>query len=144
MATTYITDADLQVVVASRLNSTWDKIVSNAPNFVDIVHDANQDAYYEIRTKLINRGFTAAIIDTWDRRIEFNRKVALCFALREGGVIREVATDMIDRVCECLEQLDEIPIMVSDIEQFPTTSGRISYGDLTRPDEDVFSIDMDT
>ena len=35
-------------------------------------------------------------------------------------------------------------ILVDGVEVLPTTSGRIGYGDLERPGEDVFSLDMDT
>jgi hypothetical protein len=142
MATTYITDADLKTKVAERLGTTWAELVASAAHLDNIVEDANQDAYHEIRAQLVARGFSTTVIDTWDRRAEFNRKIAVCYFLREAGVIRQVDTAAIEMLCKCEEQLAEVPILVDGEEQFPESGGRIGYGDLDRED-DVFEADME-
>ena len=59
-------------------------------------------------------------------------------AVGEGGVIRQVDSAQIDKICEVIEELDEIPILVNGVEQEADAGvPRIGYGDMDR-DDDVF------
>lgn len=143
MPTTYITNAELVAKVAARTGQTPDHLIANGSQWNGIIEDANTDAYNHIRSVLVGRGFSTSVIDTWDRRAEFNRKVALCFAMREGAAFKLYDVDAIDQVCKCLEELEELPILVSGVEQEPTAgASSVNYGDCER-DDDIFTLDMD-
>lgn len=143
--TTYISDATLQTALAGRLASTWADMVRDGPQWEEIVSTANTDAYNEIRSALVNRGFTVAVIDTWDRRAEFNRKLGLCNALVEGAIKTPVDMEAIDKVCKCRDELQTVPILVGGVEVNPNaaTGAGVSRGDMTGCTADnVFSSDM--
>lgn len=143
MPTTYITNADLIAKVAARTGQTPDHLIANGSQWNGIIEDANLDAYNHIRSVLVGRGFTTAIIDTWDRRAEFNRKVALCFAMREGAAFKLYDVEAINQVCKCLEELEDLPILVNGVEQDAASGASgVNYGDMERTD-DIFTLDME-
>lgn len=129
---TYITDADLKTALAARLKrSSTTNMTTDSPHWDVLITQANQQAYDTILTELLGRGYTQANIDGWDRRVEFNRRLAICTLFREGTAVDAVAQDAIDRICKCEEELKEIQIMVDGVIVTPASgSGNIRHGEL--------------
>lgn len=62
--------AALKLAAAADLQTFWDTVIARV----------NVSAYQEIVGQLIRRGYTKAVIDTWDRGAEFQRDLGLYFA----------------------------------------------------------------
>lgn len=139
----YITDEYLLGKVAARLGTTVELLTDEAEQWIDIVADANVEAYNAIRTALVARGYDAETADLWDRREEFNRKLGLCFALRDGALTREYDSKALDRLCNCEEALETVPILINGVEaEVESGEGSIGYGDMSR-DDDVMGDDFE-
>lgn len=138
MATTYIADDVLLNQIARRLGTTPQQLVSESVHWVDIAAQANQDAYHEVRSRLVNRGYAGATIDQWDRAAEFNRRVALCFALREGAVLKGYDLEAVDHVCGCLADLDTVALLIGGAAaDLAGGSASVSFGAMANT-TDVF------
>lgn len=138
---TYITDDELLNAVAARVGYTADKITAES-HLPAIVSDANISAYQTIRSKLMGRGYTAAVIDTWERAAEFNRRIGICHTLTEWALTKEFDSNALDRLCKCEAELDTVMIVVP-VDSTPEISEpNISYGDIGTS-SDVFSLDTE-
>ena len=137
---TYITDEVLLAAVAARVGYTADKITSES-HLPAIVSDANISAYQTIRSKLMGRGYTSAVIDTWERAAEFNRRIGICHTLSEWSLTKEFDTAALERICKCEDELDTVIIIVPTNDVPDTASPNIGYGDIGQT-TDSFSTDM--
>jgi hypothetical protein len=138
---TYITNADLLVAVANRLGVRAADLIATNPQWEEIVATANAEAYQEIRSVLVGRGYTVEQVDAWDRRAEFNRKVAVCHALVEGALLRQMDGEALDRVCKCREELADVVLLVDgEAPELELDKSNITAGDLANPG-DVFTAD---
>lgn len=136
---TYITDADLLAAVAARVGYTADKITAES-HLPAIVADANISAYQSIRSKLMGRGYTAAVIDTWEGAAVYNRRIGICHALVEWALTKEFDSNALDRICKCEEELDTV-IIVVPVDDIPDISlPNVTYGDVGTT-ADAFSTD---
>jgi hypothetical protein len=134
----YLTDTELLAALAARFMTTPTALVERAPQWTDIVRDANTDAYALIREVLVGRGYALADIDAWDRRRDFNRRIGLCNALTEGAGIapREINWDAVDRICAAKEELAEVLLTVDAVPADLEAAGTgVSHGDMDRGDE---------
>lgn len=125
---TYVDDATILTAVAKRLKfNTSAALIADAPQWSQIVTDANTEAYNAILATMANRGYAKATIDSWDRAAEFNRKIATCIALRNGAVIDDVA---LDKICDCEQEMKESAVFVSGVWTAPDypLAGNIGYG----------------
>ena len=48
-----------------------------------IITQRTEHAYQEVRTRLVGRGYTAAQIDTWARREEYQRDIAVWYCIQD-------------------------------------------------------------
>lgn len=133
----YITDATLKAAVAGSLGvdgptalpAHWDKIVPWA----------NRDAYQRIRAYMMGRGYTAAQVDAWEARAEFNERLGVCTAIKRAAMRGEDVNVQaaIEECKEVVEELKTIPVVLEDAL---ATSGRVSFGDVDTG-EDRFTLD---
>ena len=132
----FLSDADLKTALAARLKlSGTSNMTTDSPHWDVLIAQCNQQAYDEIFTVLLERGYTTANINGWDRRVEFNRKIAVCMLLDEGG-ITDLAAEIIERACKCREELKTISIMVSGAIVDPSTGlGSVGHGDMDLDEE---------
>lgn len=133
----YITASDLKDVLAAHLK------LANAtalPSQIDVVADqCVQAGYQEIVSRLLDRGFTQAQIDDWDRNAEFNRDLAMWFVLRH--VAESDDGDLWPQKFDRREELESVVVVVDGEVQEPGSSARrIGYGEMQRSDG-VFSMD---
>lgn len=63
-----------------------------------IAQNALDAATQEIITRLAQRGFTSAQIQSWDRGAEFERDIALWWALTKGAALQNVDATMINKL----------------------------------------------
>lgn len=137
----WLTDALLGDAVAARLQTTRANQESASPHWTTIISEANNEAYYHIRSVLLDRGYSIANIDAWDRRVEFNKKLGVCIAFENGAAGRDYPLEAVDRICKCREDLLTVAIVVSDEVVDPESgSARVSTGDMNTAN-DVFVYD---
>lgn len=101
--------AALKVASSSDLQAWWDTVIARA-------HLA---AYQEIVGQLIRRGFSKAVIDTWDRGTEFEKDLSLyyCFTSPQGaGAFDLKAVQLWDR----RKELETVIVFVSGSPVKPT------------------------
>jgi hypothetical protein len=79
----YLTDAQLLAALAGALNKTDPAALAVDPR---TLADANTFAGQEVTGRLLQRGYTQAQIDAWDRTREFHTCVALWWCFTYGGV----------------------------------------------------------
>lgn len=136
----WITDNALADAVAARLQTTRANQESVSPHWTTIIGQANTEAYQTIRTVLLDRGYSVANIDAWDRRVEWNTKLGVCIALENGAAGRDYPMEAIDRICKCREDLLTVAVVVDDVVVDPEGgSSRVGTGDMdTSGDTFVF------
>lgn len=83
MPAPWITDAQLLAALAAVYGKADPAALAVEPG---ALADANAFAGNEVVGRLLQRGFTLAQIDAWDRRVEFNTTVALWWLFTFGGV----------------------------------------------------------
>lgn len=94
--TTFTTDATVKADVqralhlanANDLPPIWDGIVSKS----------RVRAYGDIVSGLVGRGFTYTVIAAWDRGAEFERDLALWWALNEGAALGAYPDKILDKL----------------------------------------------
>lgn len=127
----WITDTVLGEAVAFRLGTTRTALLADSTYWTTIITDANTEAYNAIRTKLLDRGYSVANIDAWDRRVEFNTKLGVCIALENGAASKNYPLEAVDRICKCREELENVAIVVDDVVVDPESgNSRVGYGDV--------------
>lgn len=101
--------ADVLKQAAADLPDHWGRIVPRA----------HASAVQEIYGRLLNRGFTAAQVDAWDRVEEFERDLSLYWCLVRGGAygqIDEAALKALDR----RKELDAVLLFINGVWVKPT------------------------
>lgn len=104
----YVTNEELLQRVSAGLQRL--DIESNSP-YHDIVADANEWAYNEIRSRLIYRGFSQAQIDAWGRRAEFNLALGLYWSFVLGGVSEQLPEGYLSKL-DRRDELDEVFVLL--------------------------------
>lgn len=112
--TPFISDATLRRAVASAIGdddlaSKWDELITAA----------NQAAANEIYTALAAKTFTAAQIQQWDRRVEFNRSLGLFFVGIDGGFMTTYSPTWVEFHDRRKELKAMEAITVNDVLTFP-------------------------
>lgn len=102
---------------SAALPTYWDNIVS----------DSRTRAYNEIVSKLTDRGFTIAQIDTWDRRTEFELDIALFWCLVSGAGLAAYDDKFLKLFDRRLE-LDTVNLTADDVPISTASVGRIGIG----------------
>lgn len=122
---TYITDTALEQALAAHLKiASVDDLPESS---VVLLAECNLAGYGEIQSRLINRGFTQAQIDGWDRRVEFNRDISLFWLLVHAANL--TADDLWVNKLDRRAELDTVALTVGGIVVAPgETSGGFSAG----------------
>ena len=108
----YLADADALDAVAAKLKSAGAaELLADAPYWESIVAQANAAAYQEVLGALLQRGFTKAQADGWDRRVEFQRDLMTYWALVNGGAL-ESFSDLFIRSLDRRKELKEVQVFV--------------------------------
>lgn len=105
---------------------------SDLPSFWTTIVDRVQlAAYQEIVGALINRGFTAAVIDTWDRGAEFEREIALYFACTSPQGVGSFDVNAL-KIYDRRPELKNVQVFVDGVPVAPTdgtnATEQIGYG----------------
>jgi hypothetical protein len=86
--------SDVQTAIENTLHKNPGELDLSVWN--PVVAAANSFAYWEIVSRLMARGFSKGVIDQWDRGFEFQRSLALFWALDHAssiGVVDEFSRD---------------------------------------------------
>ncbi len=125
----WITDAELKTAIAGALGvaSSAELPAHIGTNLVTV---ANGKAYKKLRAVLMGRGFTAAQLDDWEARTEWNTRLGVLYALLEASKRGEAyPTQLMEDYKQALEELKEEQIVVADEIALPV-NGRVGTGDL--------------
>lgn len=134
----WITDAVLKSAYASRRQFASS---SSLPDHAsDAAAAANASAYGRIRGILLGRGFTAAELDAWDDREQWNTDVGITFLEWKTGD-GDARLQAWEELKALLEMLEELPIVIDGEVVTPSGSGaRVGTGDFDTTD-DTFTPD---
>lgn len=122
----FLTDADVRLAVAGTLKvdpadlaGYWD----------DLIRQCHQSAYWDVRGALLQRGFTAAQVDAWDRGAEFERDLTIYWCLVRGGtLVPALSAEALDRLDRRAE-LAAVLVETAAAPQPPArTPGQIAAG----------------
>jgi hypothetical protein len=80
--------------ICTAYNQDW------APQDKTIINRCTQAAYNQIVSVLVGRGFSLAQINTWNQREDYQRDIALCWALKKMGFERGDEQDWINDFCK--------------------------------------------
>ncbi len=110
--------------------ASWAALITNAPYWVTIVADAQTSAYQEIVGRLIERGFTEAQINSWDRGAEFELVIMKYWALVNGGGLSGNYDDRFIKMLDRRRELDDVMIAVAGVYITPgqMQPGTINFG----------------
>src|SRR4051812_21317071 len=109
--------------------------------YTEVIPRANVAAYRAIRTVLLGRGFTAAVIDAWDDNTTWNYTLGINRAEYYANVDPEHRAAINQEWTDLIKDLGSVVIVVSDQALYPTTDhGRIGSGDFDTTD-DIHTID---
>ena len=138
---TYITDADLtDYLEAVHQLATGGTLEAFA---TAIIAAANESAYRAVQSALIKRGFSQAQIDVWDRRVEFNRDIAVYQYFVRTGVWARMQSDgredfeWLDREAE----LDSVVVTENDVKLAPANFSKIEVADIDTSDNEFDLLD---
>ncbi len=135
----YVTDTDVQTTLAAMLKRA--DLNSIEGYWTALITQCNAAGYNEVRGALLNRGFTLAQIDAWDRREEFNRDLALWWVGVKGEAYFSDAEKQMLAKLDRREELETVAVVASGALQSPdSTSGGYGYGTLDTTD-DTFTRD---
>jgi hypothetical protein len=121
-------------VSAGALPDYWAKIVT----------DALASAYRDIRGALIQRSFTAAQVDAWDRGAEYQRDIGLYWCLVRGAGMHGYD----DRFIKMLDRRKELEtVLVEAASGSPQQSAgnpekQIAYGSIEELEDARFKFDF--
>ncbi len=85
-----------------------------------VVEQAHLAAYQQIVGDLLERGFTKVQVDAWDRGPEFEKHLALFWALTDGGAL-EGFSDIFIRTLDRRKDLKTVQVFVSGAYVVPLT-----------------------
>lgn len=131
----WLSDTLVKARVAAMLHLDADDL----KDFWDtVIDDCNQSAHDFIVGKLANRGFTLAQMDQWDRRVEFNRQIAMYMSLVNGTTAEAYDDKWPEKLKYWMDWLDDVPITIDGVLQNPAGFGPVGHGALvTTSDEFV-------
>jgi hypothetical protein len=108
----YLADADALEGVARALKmESASALLTDAPYWEQLVADANAAAHQEVLGQLLQRGFTKAQADAWDRRVEFQRDLMMYWALTKGGAL-ESFSDLFIRALDRRKDLLSVQVFI--------------------------------
>lgn len=135
----YVTDDDVKETLAAMLKRA--AVASTEDYWLGLVPQCNVAGYNEVRGALLNRGFTLAQIDAWDRREEFNRDLALWWVGVKGEAYFSDAEKQMLAKLDRRQELETVAVVADGALQSPdSTSGGYGYGTLDTTD-DTFTRD---
>lgn len=123
----FLTDAQIVPLLAAQLKidlatGTLD------PFWLTLLATAHSRAYNEIVMRLVQRGYTQAQVDAWDRGAEFEQDLAVFWALSQGAGLQADAdlkgVERLDRRAE----LDTVSVLNAGVLISPGSAGRIGFG----------------
>lgn len=125
--------ADLVAKDVGQLPARWDSTIL----------DSNRSAALDVAGRLLARGYTAAQVDAWDRRAEFNADIGLFWCLTKGG-IPTAASDLHIAKLDRRKELDAVLVTIGGVPVEPG-GGSDGYGvSGGRMSEDDYRFTMDT
>ncbi len=109
-----ITDAQLLTALADRLKVTS---ANELPAYWagTIVPNAVNAGYQDMLGALLNRGFSKAQVDAWDRAAEFNLSQSLYWAMVNGGVTLDQAHPDALKALDRREELKSVLVFVGGV-----------------------------
>lgn len=122
----FLTDDDVRQSVAGLLKMD----VAGLAGYWDrLVKECHASAYYDVRGALLQRGFTAAQVDAWDRGAEFERDLTLYWCLVRGGLqVHAISAEQLDRL-DRRKELETVLVETAAAPQPPAQEpGRIVSG----------------
>lgn len=136
----YITDAVLASAVAA--SQTLASAASLPAYFNAIIPTANLFAYNRIRNVLFDRGYTAAQLDLWDERTNWNEAVGVTVAFWKASKGDEDRGEAFRReYVQQMEDLVKTRIVIAGVITDPAGSmGRVGHGDFATS-TDLHSMD---
>lgn len=139
------TDAEVKTALATRIGH--DSSATLPARYNDVITHANDLAYHKLREILIAyRGYTAAQLNTWAGRKQYNIRGALCLAFTELSLTEErLQLQSLDRICSIWEELMTMPLVDEDGEVIVPAGlgGSPSWGKFDDDDDDT-TIEMTT
>lgn len=87
MSAPWSTDAQVKDYLARAMGQT--DSTDLAGKFTDLITEKNQAAARWIAAKLSGKGYTAAQIDSWAQRVEFNKYIAAYWVLEAAGLYQQ-------------------------------------------------------
>jgi len=131
----FITDDQLKQAVADAMKQP---VTSLAPAWDRIKVDANQEAYKDIVGILLNRGFTQAQIDAWDRGAAMQRLQGLYWAFVHGAGLHNFD----DRWVNKYDQRANLEsVAVSSGGDVSGADAGVAVSGLMNTDDDRYTID---
>lgn len=111
-----------------------------------LLADAMEEARLYIRRVLAGRGIPAAVLDRWDERRAYNRRVGLCIYFEQGGLPEDYNGFSLDRVCKAREELLTCDVLVNGELYVPdgTAGANVGFGDSVDDDPPAGRITRDT
>lgn len=115
----FVTDGELKQAIADELK----KAVGDLSTYWDrLATRGNAFAYNEIVGTLVNRGYTKAVIDTWDRGEEFQIDLGIWWCLTRGAGLEGFDSSYIG-MYDRRQELLTIIVFVSGSPVYPTLGG---------------------
>jgi hypothetical protein len=139
----FITDDQLKTAVADSQGATG---VGALPSYwPSAVPRANRQAHSTLRSRLLNRGFTAAQVTAWgatDDGQDWNTRLGVCAACWAVSKSAEDRGEAFRREWEALLlELDDLAVVIDGELVTPTGAGaNVSYGGFLDTD-DIHTID---
>ena len=106
----WIADTEVQNEI-SRLCTAYQQTWTTTD--IAIIDRCTLAAYNEIVSVLVGRGFSIAQINTWNQRKDYQRDIALCWALKKIGFQRGDEQDFINDFCRA-DELAEVNLVDED------------------------------
>lgn len=133
----FITDADLKQAVADTLSKSltdlpekWDRIVTRA----------NKDAYNDIISILLGRGYSQSQIDAWDRGESIQTLQGLYWAFVHGAGLHNYDDRWVNKFDQRAYLKD--PALLIDDGGVPSSAGEgVAMSGLLDTEDDRFKID---
>lgn len=139
----FTTDAAVESDVAAALKTT----TANLPDWTDtVIARCHTAAYQEIVGRLLGRGYTKAVIDTWDRGVEFERAIALYLIFSQPQALGVFDKQAMEVWGQYRKDLLDVVLFVSGTPVSPgtgpTAGGTVGSGDVSTAN-DLFTLDPD-
>lgn len=137
----FLTDPDVRQSVAGLLKQDaatlagyWDRLIQ----------ECHASAYYDVRGALLQRGFTVAQVDGWDRGAEFERDLTLYWCMVRGGLhVHAISAEQLDRL-DRRKELETVLVETAAAPQPPAHDpGRITHGVLATTYTDAAGADRE-